>query len=308
MDYSKKKQTQLIVTDGIDGGRRWRFLLVFAVCLAVFLTMADAQLCHADDPAQERTILAKGSDTYVPYSFLNEDGEVDGFNNELFRAVAEAAGLKAEIHLDPWPIVRQELEAGEIDVTTGMYYSKERDKLVDYSVPFVTVKHSIFVREDSQIKSLEDLGGKEVIVMRGAIAHDFLIQEGIAQEIVLTEDTPAALRLLATGQHDAALLIHLQGLYLLREFKIGNVKPVAEPFSPMKFCFAVREGDSELLFRLNEGFLVIKETGKYDEIYDKWFGILEKEAVSFSQVLRYIVLIALPLLVMLLAVASSGVV
>jgi len=182
-----------------------------------------------------------------------------------------------------------------------MYYSKERDKLVDFSIPHNIIKYSIFTRKNSRIKLLSDLTGKEIIVMRDAFSYDFLMQKGIAGKIVPVEDTPTALRLLSSGKHDCALLVRIQGLYFMKKFKIKNVKAGGEPFHTVKFCFAVREGDSILLARLNEGLFVIKETGKYDEIYNKWFGILGQEAVSLRQILRYGAFILTPILMVLLA-------
>jgi len=294
------KVERITPTVAIDR-QRSRFMLVMAVCFALLLAVPWGEPCFAEEFLSGRTILAKGCDSYVPYSFLNKDGKVDGFDNELFQAVIEAAGLKAKIELELWPIIRKELESDKIDVITGIYYSKERDKLVDFSVPFLIVKYSIFVRKDSKISSVSDLNGKEIIVMQGAIPHDFLEQKGIAGKIVTTKDTLAVLRLLASGRHDCALLVRIQGLYFLKEFNIKNVKTVGEPFEPVKFCFAVREGDSTLLSRLNEGLCVIKDKGKYDEIFNKWFGILEREVVSYRQIPRYAAFILTPILMLLLA-------
>lgn len=290
-------------TAGMDEGRCSQLGAAFVVFIAMLLVPAWASSGHADDTGLERVIIAKGSDTYVPYSFLDEEGKISGFNNELFYSVAEVAGLKAKIELQPWPIIRKEIESGNIDVLTGMYYTKERDKLVDFSVPHLIVKYSMFVRKDSRIRSLGDLTGKEIIVMHGEISHDFLKQKGIAGEIVETEDTPTALRLLSSGKHDCALLVRIQGLHFIKKFKIKNVRAVGEPFKPMKFCFAVREGDSELLARLNEGLFVVHETRKYDEIYNKWFGILEREAVSFRQMMRYAAFVLIPVIGLFLALA-----
>jgi len=279
----------------------WKFAFFLGFCLAFVIAPAGSGLCQSNDRTLDRTILAKGSDTYIPYSFIDEEGKVDGFNNELFRAVAETAGLKAKIALESWPRIRQELESGKIDVITGMYYSKERDKLVDFSIPHNIIKYSIFVRKDSAIKSLVDLNEKEIIVMRGAISHDFLKTKGVAGKIITTNDTPAALKYLASGKHDCAILVRLQGLYLMKKLKIENVKIVGEPFKPMKFCFAVSEGDSTLLARLNEALSIVKETGKYGELYNKYFGILEQKAVSFRRILKYIAFILIPILGLLAA-------
>ena len=277
-----------------------RIVTLMACCL---LPGAIYSPSYAEDHTLGREIIAQGSYNYLPYSFQNEKGEIDGFDNALFREVAKAAGLNLRLELDDWWKVRENLASGTIDVITGMYYSKERDNEVDFSIPFITVKYSIFVRKNSSIKTLADLRNKEIVVMRGSIAHDFLTEQGVTEHIVLTDDTPSALRLLSSGRHDCALIVRLQGLHFLKELNINTLKVVGEPFLPRKFCFAVRNGDEALLFRINEALSVIKQSGKYDELYDKWFGILERDAVSLRKVLRYALFILLPLLGVIFVIA-----
>jgi PAS domain S-box-containing protein len=295
----KNSEGKTVIADPYNV-RKLLFRLAFSVFFTVFLIGAKIGQCHTNDLNPDRLIIAKGSDTYAPYSFLNKEGRVDGFNNELFQAVAKAAELKVRIELSPWSEVRNELEFGKIDVITGMYYSKERDNLVDISLPHNIIKYSIFVRKNSRIKSLADLNGKEIIVMRGAISHDFFKYKGIAGKAVLAEDASTALHLLSSGKHDCAFLVRLQGFYFLKKFKIKNVKAVGEPFSPVKFCFAIREDDSILLARLNEGLFTVKETGEFDEIFNKWFGVLERDTVPLQQTLRHAAFILIPFIGLLL--------
>ncbi len=68
---------------------------------------------------------------------------------------------------------------------------------------------------------------------------------------------------------------------------------------PIEYCFAVTEGDSLLLAKLNEGLGIIKQTGKYNEIYNKWFGIYIKP-ILVKTIFKYVALILLPLLLLLL--------
>src|SRR5690554_2907716 len=70
-----------------------------------------------------RKILVKGDQFYPPYEFINAEGEPDGFNVELFREIAKELNFEYELQLEPWAAVRQQLEAGEIDIITGMMVS-----------------------------------------------------------------------------------------------------------------------------------------------------------------------------------------
>lgn len=65
------------------------------------------------------------------------------------------------------------------------------------------------------------------------------------------------------------------------------------------FSFAVREGDAELLAHLNEGLAILKKTGQYQTIYDKWLGVLEPARVSWEKVLQYGAMTLVPLVLLL---------
>jgi len=236
---------------------------------------------------QKRVIIAKGADACKPYSFLTEAGNIAGFSNQLFQAAAVAAGLNARISLGNSREIRQELVSGKIDVMIGACKAPEWAESVGFSVPYVTVEHSIFVRKDSRIKSIADLSGMQVIVAHGAVSGDFQVQEAKVARIVTVSDTPTALRLLASGEHDCALLRRLEALHYLKQLETDNIKSVGEPFSPTKFRFAVKKDNLFLLFKLNEGISTIKDTGEYDQLYNRWFGSLEKEGLSLWQALRY---------------------
>src|SRR6056297_3559438 len=89
--------------------------------------------------ADDRPILLVGDDEYYPpYSYVNEEGEAVGFNIDLIKSVANALGYDVEIRLDEWSETRKALEKGDIDLISGMVYSKEREEFYSLSL-----KHSV---------------------------------------------------------------------------------------------------------------------------------------------------------------------
>jgi len=119
---------------------------------------------------------------------------------------------------------------------------------------------------------------------------------------------------LSSGQYDAVLAQGLVGEKILSDNNIKNVEPVyiyenagatklklnLEGYE-QKFCFAVTEGDAELLSILNEGLVIVSANGTYDELFSKWFPFLiEKEKLSLVDTMQYIALIVLPILVILI--------
>ncbi|HEX9023274.1 MAG TPA: PAS domain S-box protein, partial [Geobacteraceae bacterium] len=237
--------------------------------------------------AERLKMIVGGDHANPPYEFL-DNGRPSGFNIELMRAVADAIGADVEFRLGPWEEVREELEQGKIDALAGMYYSEERSRLVDFSVPHTLVTAGLFVRHGSPVRTIDDMKGKEVIVQKGDAMDDYLRQEGTASRIIEVEDPADVLRLLASGRHDCALMpSRFQGEYLLKSLGISNVRAMSADLPQLRYCFAVKKGNSPLKYRLDEGLNILKVNGKYKEIYDKWFGVYEKQRLR--RTLRYFV-------------------
>lgn len=285
------------------------FKAFFVACLSAAMTIAGMILVTVPILAQEgqppedgRIIIGTGHD-YPPYSFLGEQGEPTGFNVELTRAIAEATGLDVEIDYRSWGEIRPALESGEIDAIAGMFYSVERDKVVDFTPPYAIVHHAIFAREGAlEIETEGGLRRKELIVMQGDIMHDYVMESGLSERPVLVKDPAEALQLLASGRHDYALIAKLPALYWSRELELSNIVTIGPLLRPSRYCFAVKEGSSELLFRLSEGLAMVKESGRFAEIWDEWLGTLEPEELRVRDVLRYAAVVLIPLLGLLVVV------
>ncbi|MDY6822492.1 MAG: transporter substrate-binding domain-containing protein [Thermodesulfobacteriota bacterium] len=244
----------------------------FIILTTVFLSFLFARLAGAATETPQSTYRAGGDDSYPPYEFVDKNGYATGFNVELMRAIAEAAGFDITINLGPWKVVRSQITNGEIDMITGMYYSQARDKMFDFSIPHTIVSHGIFVRKDSPVQSVTDLAGKAVIVQEGDIMHDFVVEENITDKVIAVENQEKALRLLSNGMHNAALLAKLQGLSHLQSMGLDNIMVVGPSILPRKYCIAVKEGNTRLLEKINTGLTRVQASGVYNQIYNDWFG------------------------------------
>lgn len=267
-----------------------------ALALLLFL---GAGFSRAAEPPPR--LKARCDRSYPPYEFVDRSGRLTGFNVELLQAVAGVMGLEIDIVPGPWSEVRQELEQGRIDLLTGMFQTAERARLVSFSTPFITVTQSVFVRRGSEIRGVDDLRGKRVVVERGDIMHDFILRLGTAGDVTAVNDPEEVLRRLAAGYHDGALLGKLQGLYLAHRYGLSNLEAVGPPLDSQKYCFAVRKGDDALLGKLNEGLAILQATGAYETIRTRWFGLYEK-TTDARAVWKTVGLIVGPVVVLLTVV------
>ncbi|MBU2552075.1 MAG: PAS domain S-box protein, partial [Proteobacteria bacterium] len=72
------------------------------------------------------------------------------------------------------------------------------------------------------------------------------------------------------------------------------------PFLSPSYCFAVPQNQKALLALFSEGLQVLDKTGEYQRIREKWMGVYEDSRPSLARILRYVSLVALPLLLILL--------
>ena len=160
-------------------------------------------------------------------------------------------GMKVEFRLGGWSEMRSALQSGKVDVLQGMSYSEERLGEVDFSLPHTIVNHAVFARRDSpNVNALAELAGKSVAVHRSGIMHDYLVKSGFKGRLILT-DTPAdALRQLAAGKTDYAIVAIVPGMYIIRELKLINLMPVVRNVATHRYCYAVNKGNAELALPL----------------------------------------------------------
>ena len=250
-------------------------------------------------PVDSNKIYTVGGDYYYPpYEFLDDEGNPTGYNVELTEAIAEVMGLNIEIRLGNWSEMRAALETGEIDVLPGTVLTDERKHYFDFA-PHAIIHQSIFYRKGSRsAKNIADLEGYEVVVQEAGSMHDNLVKHG-GIKVVLTDTHANALRLLAAGQHDYAVVANLPGLYLGRKHRLSNIVTSGKTAVSFKYGYAVKKGDAELLARLNEGLAILKNTGRYQEIYDKWLGVLEPRGISFMRSLKLSMVVVGPLLLIM---------
>ena len=251
---------------------------------------------------KNRRIIVGGDHNYPPFEYLDENGNPNGFNVELTRMIAREMGLDVEIRLGPWADMLHDLERGEIDAIQGMFYSVERDRKFDFTSPH-TVNHYVVVVRRGEIDvptSLDDLKDKRIVVQKGDVGHDYLVEQGLESQISVVETQEDMLRELAEGKHDCALGPRIIALHIIKSRGWTNLHLGQNSFFSMDYCYAVPNGHAALLAQFSEGLQVLKNSGEYRRLHEKWMGVYEQQTPSFAVFLRNLAMVLGPLLLLLL--------
>ena len=144
---------------------------MIAAVLAVFMlasvmTMA-ASAKGSDDllkTIQERgTIIVGLEGDWAPWSYVDENDELTGYDVEIAKAIADKLGVEIQIVPGEWDGLFAGMDAGRYDmVVNGVEVTEERADKYDFSTPYAYIRTALIVKGDNDsIKTFEDLKGKK---------------------------------------------------------------------------------------------------------------------------------------------------
>ena len=273
------------------------------VCLVTGLAQAQTTSESRPGPQLSDTIVVGGGNSYEPFHYL-ADGQPTGFDVDLVQAIARVMGLDIEVRLAYWREIRDGLEDGSVDVQIGMTYSAERAEFYRFCSPYLNQQYKIFVGRDHHgIESEADLHGRRIIVQQDGVMEEYVRERGYTNMPVTAKSAAEALRLLSDGKGDCCLMTEFRGLTVARDLGFDRVTRVGAPVYQTTYGFALPPGREHLAPYFNQGLAILKRSGEYDTIYEKWFGVLAAQGPTTGDMIRYASWIVVPLLVGLLVAA-----
>ena len=229
---------------------------IFFILITIVVPGTEGTYASAGEinPLSKPSVRAGSEIDYPPFCTVDKDGRATGFSVELLRAALGAMGSDVSFRTGTLTQVRNWLEKGEIDALTLVGRTPERESIYDFTFPYMSIHGAIVVRAGTtDIQDLGDLRGRQVAVMQGDNAEEFLQREDRGFEIHTTLTFDEALHDLSEGRFDAVVIQRLVALRLIQEKGLTNLIVVNQPIEGFRqdFCFAVREGDRETLALLN---------------------------------------------------------
>ncbi|MBN9265169.1 MAG: transporter substrate-binding domain-containing protein [Hyphomicrobium sp.] len=114
------------------------------------------------DEVKERGVLRAGVKNDAPYlGFVDDKGELAGFEIDIVKDLARRLNVKVEFEPVKASNRVQLLQQGRIDiiVATVSHY-RNRDRVVDFTLPYLYTPQTLLVKKASGIKSMADMAGK----------------------------------------------------------------------------------------------------------------------------------------------------
>jgi ABC-type amino acid transport substrate-binding protein len=216
-----------------------------------------------------------------PFAYVNKSNEWVGFSIDLVeQAILPVLNKKLNKQIkvekkESAPATRIPLlTSSAVDlIAETMTDTQARREQVDFSLTFFVTGAQFLVRKGSPVKNIQTISGKRIAAQQGSTNAKIIRARVPSAKLVEFQDQPAAFQALSQRQVEAYTNDGIQ----LAGLKAKAPKPdewavVGEFFSYEPYGMAMRKNDSDFRHVVNVGLMDAIESGKYFEIYDKWFG------------------------------------
>ena len=203
---------------------------------------------------------------YPPYNYIDDDGNLAGFEIILGNELCKRAGLKCEWVKNDWDSIIPNLVSGNYDtIIAGMSITEERDKVIDFTQNYMLPRPSAYVAASDSA----DLNG--IIAAQTATLQSGYIAESTASlmEFATPEETVSAV---LDGEADA---VFADSDYLapIVEASGGSLIFVGEQVVlGLGTGMGIRETDAELKKKFNDAISSMKADGSLNKLLVEWFG------------------------------------
>ena len=204
---------------------------------------------------------------YPPYNFINDQGEVDGFERELGDELCQRADLECEWVTNAWDTIIPNLVDSRYDtILAGMSITEERDEVIDFTQPYIPPIPSVYIAAAGA--GDEAVDGK--IAAQVATIHAGYLS-GSGATFVEYELAGQLIEAVLSGEADAALVDREFAHTTIAE--VGDRLTVVGPDVTLDsgIGIGVREDDADLKEKLDEAIASMKSDGSLNTLIRKWF-------------------------------------
>lgn len=251
----------------MKSGGKFFLSLIFLVGFLGGCAQKD-RLADGSELINKKEFVFAASGEFKPFSYVNDDMTMSGFDVEVGKAIAKELGLKPVPKRIKFKGIVEGVKTGRADAAVASHtVTPLRAKQADFSVPYYYSGPQIFTRPDSNIKTVDDLKGKEVAAAKGSTYAE--IAKKYTSNVKIYDSDITALQALSQGRHDAVITDFVTGRSSIKEgFKVKGQQLIERSAQSV----VVPKDNPQLLKRINEAIEKLKADGTLPKISKQYFG------------------------------------
>jgi polar amino acid transport system substrate-binding protein len=222
-----------------------------------------------------RTITVAVENAYVPFNFIDEaTGDPAGWDYEAVAEICRRLNCVPEFRQAAWEGIFPAMAAGEFDMLAdGVTRLYERELIVEFSIPYVTVGQVLLIRSDTEIPDLEAFKADPQVVVGTQIGttNELVALENFPRDRINSFDEfPGAVLALIAGDVDAVVIDNVSAIgYVNATPGQIMVGPQLTSDEMLSFCFPP---GSTLLLSVNAALRQMQADGTLQALNDRWFN------------------------------------
>ena len=163
---------------------------------------------------------------FPPYSYLTDDGRVEGLAVDILKRLADRLSIRLDIHpVFVWKDLFDAAVQKEVDVVATLVQRPEREQWFAFTRPYIFKSLVVITRTDDEtIREREDIAGKRIALVRGYQYVPRILQDFPTLKPYYVDTMLDGLNAVATGNADAAVTFFSAGRHLQSKYGIANLK------------------------------------------------------------------------------------
>ncbi|MDD3413168.1 MAG: basic amino acid ABC transporter substrate-binding protein [Lachnospiraceae bacterium] len=231
-------------------------------------TEVETEAAAAEEVATDGDTLVVGTNAeFPPFEYVGDDGEPDGFDIALIKAIGEKIGMNVQIENMEFASLISSIGTKIDAAIAGMTVTDERKEMVDFSDSYYTAVQYVLVPADSKIASAADLTGKTIGVQLGTTG-DFIAEEIEGSETSQYNKAVDAVNDLINGRVDLVIIDKNPALVFESKFEgqVIAIDGAKFEFEPEEYAIALPKGNTDLVEKINGALAEMKEDGTFDAL------------------------------------------
>lgn len=255
-----------------------------AIIIVCLVSLCKGGYADESSPSQSsllHNILGRGelragiNPAFLPFEMLDKRGELIGFDIDLGYEIARELGVEFVPVQTSWNGILPHMLEGQFDIILSMTITDERAEAVDFSHSYVTVGQRMLLhpRHQQTITSYQQVNSPEfaVATQRGTTAEQAVRRLLPKATCMLFERPDTAAYSVVHGKADA--FVYDLPFCVLFQKTAGEDALILldDALTTELLAIAIPQGETELLQRLNQALQQLRDDGRYDKLYQKWF-------------------------------------
>jgi signal transduction histidine kinase/CheY-like chemotaxis protein len=233
------------------------------------------------------------STNYPPYNFLNEHGELAGFNIDILNSIKKLYKVEIKVTGSDWKTANTQLKNGRIQAIAGAHYPGSPDNEYHYTRSVIQTSHCFlynrkFLNKIS-VDEIRTIKNPLIVVWENDVLIHYVQSINPNARLIFVDNYEELLNELERKDVTCAFSQKIASMYYADKLNKTYIHAGNEDILERNMGFKISKEAPELVEILNNGLEIIMSNGEYQEIYNKWIKKYHTHGNNRQHLIKYFV-------------------